>query len=207
MAQLSQVTSILFAARRGPDRVPAASRTLANGGARFLYRDHSRQVSPVGNPAPLITQSWSCAFLPNMVGWATHWTRAAWLDCVTTYIPAVVTHIEKLRSANPLGWTHSRLGEIWISNERMRYYSVWSGVARRLRQSPIGGQSPISSRETARVVVNVIVAVWRIYRKVYSYFLLYKFLLFCETYDLLCEIMGVSEKRMTSCIVKIIYNV
>ena len=39
VAQLSQVTSILFAARRVPGRVPAASRTLANGGARFLYLD------------------------------------------------------------------------------------------------------------------------------------------------------------------------
>ena len=34
-----QVTSILFATRRGPDSVPAASRALANGGARFLYRE------------------------------------------------------------------------------------------------------------------------------------------------------------------------
>ena len=166
MAQLIQVTLILFAARRGPGKVPTASRTLANGGARFThwrrnvtkwwgqlnfesifrayhssednwYQDiwypdklwaclqilsqfwrylkigskfswphhfgtflrqwiygyvpgaTSRQVSPVGNPAPLITQSRFCASLSNMVGWAAHWTRAIWINCVTSYNPAV----------------------------------------------------------------------------------------------------------------------
>ena len=38
----------------------------------FCTGSTSRQVSPVGNPAPPITQSRSCAFLPNMVGQAAH---------------------------------------------------------------------------------------------------------------------------------------
>ena len=41
---------------------------------------------------------------------------------------------------------------------------------------------------------------------VYSNSLLY-FLLFCETHDLVWEIISVSEKRMKNCIVKIIDNV
>ena len=32
-------------------------------------------------------------------------------------------------------------------------------------------------------------------------------MLFCETHDLVWEIVSVSEKRMKNCIVKIIYNV
>ena len=50
VAQLIQDTSILFAARRGPGRVPAVSRTLANGGARFLYREPQVVKShPIGS--------------------------------------------------------------------------------------------------------------------------------------------------------------
>ena len=41
---------------------------------------------------------------------------------------------------------------------------------------------------------------------VHSYSLLY-FLLFCETHELVWEIISVSEKRMKNCIVKIIDNV
>ena len=45
VAQLNQVISILFAARRGSGRVAAASRALTNGGTRFLYRKpHLPQV-------------------------------------------------------------------------------------------------------------------------------------------------------------------
>ena len=32
-------------------------------------------------------------------------------------------------------------------------------------------------------------------------------LLFCETHDLFCEIINVSEKQMKNCIVKIVENV
>ena len=35
----------------------------------------------------------------------------------------------------------------------------------------------------------------------------FTFLLFCETHDLVWEIISVSEKRMKNCIVKIIDNV
>ena len=41
---------------------------------------------------------------------------------------------------------------------------------------------------------------------VHTYWLLY-FLLFCETHDLVWEIISVSEKRIKNCIVKIIDNV
>ena len=43
-------------------------------------------------------------------------------------------------------------------------------------------------------------------RTVHSYSLLYV-LLFCETHDLVCEIIRVSEKRIKNGLVKIIYNV
>ena len=92
---------------RGPGRVPATFRALANGGARFLYREPQVvKVSPVGNPAPPITQSRSCAFLPTMVGWAAHWTRATWLDYVTSYNPG---------STPPP--PHSRWCKIWSTSE------------------------------------------------------------------------------------------
>ena len=73
MAQLSQVTSILFAARRGPGRVPAllrihALRALANGGARFSVpgatsRSFTRRKSRTSNnPVPVLR-------IPSKYGW------------------------------------------------------------------------------------------------------------------------------------------
>ena len=61
--------------------------------------------------------------------------------------------------------------------------------------------------ESARSSLNVIV--WRQtveYGSLNSNSLLY-FMLFCETHDLVWEIISVSEKRMNDCIVKIIDNV
>ena len=42
----------------------------------------------------------SCAFLPSMVGWAAHWTRAAWLDYVTSYNPGPIL---------PILWSGARI--------------------------------------------------------------------------------------------------
>ena len=57
---------------RSPSRPWQGASSVPNAGERRCYiyvpGATSRQVSPVGNPAPPITQSRSCAFLLNMVG-------------------------------------------------------------------------------------------------------------------------------------------
>ena len=65
------------------------------------------------------------------------------------------------------------------------------------------------SRETAHVVVSVNVIGWRntcCVPTVHSYSLPYV-MLFCETQDLICEIISASEKKMKNCIVNILVNV
>ena len=106
-------------------------------------------------------------------------------------------------NVTPPGWIHSRLGKIRIYNEGIRSQRSWEVVALLplpvlLRRLGGGGQS-------ARSSLNVIG--WRHaveYGSPQTRF--FTFLLFCETHDLVWEIISVSEKRMKNCIVKIIDN-
>ena len=102
--------------------------------------------------------------------------------------------------ANRPGWTHSRLGEIWIYNEWIRSW---------LRNSePRGGYHFVG----CAAVANQLAAAWMWLAgaiplsTVHSSSFLY-FLLFCETHDLVWEVISVSEKRIKNCIVNIIDNV
>ena len=102
-------------------------------------------------------------------------------------------------NANPPGWTHSHLGEIWNYNE---------GIRSSLRYlEPGGGYRFVG----CAAVANQLAAAWMWLAgaipltTVHSNSLLY-FMLFCETHDLVWEIISVSEKRMKNCIVKIIDN-
>ena len=103
-------------------------------------------------------------------------------------------------NANPPGWTHSHLGEIWIYNEGIRSSLSYS--------EPGGGYRFVG----CAAVANQLAAAWMWLAgamqltTVHSNSLLY-LMLFCETLDLVWEIMSVSEKRMKNCIVKIIDNV
>ena len=72
------------AARAGCQQRPECWRTE---GLDFCTGSHksssfTRRTSRTSNnPVPV------CAFLPNMVGWADHWTRATWTNCVRSYKP------------------------------------------------------------------------------------------------------------------------
>ena len=113
----------------------------------------------------------------------------------------------KIRLVGPFGiidcWTHSRLGEIWIYNERMRYINKECSVRDLLG---LRGGYPFVR---FAAVANQLAAAWMWLADaipveyLLRYSLLY-FLLFSETHDLVWEIISVSEKRIKNCIVKII---
>ena len=103
-------------------------------------------------------------------------------------------------NANPPGWTHSHLGEIWIYNEGIR--------------SPLNNSEPGGGYHFVgcAAVANQLAAAWMWLTGAYRWVqfisnLLLYFMLFCDTHDLVWEIISVSEKRMKNCIMKIINNV
>ena len=102
--------------------------------------------------------------------------------------------------AIPPGWTHSHLREIWIYNE---------GIRSPLKNSkPGGGYHFVGCAAVANQLAAA--GMWLAgsipLSTVHSNSLLY-LMLFCETHDLVWEIICVSEKRMKNCIMKIINNV
>ena len=104
-----------------------------------------------------------------------------------------------------LDWTHSRLGEIWISNEGMRSWRWRWPVA--LAVGLRGGYHFVG----CAAVANQLAAAWMwltgAIHAEYGSLILSHFLLFCETHDLVWELIRVSEKRMKNSFVKIIDNI
>ena len=84
------------------------------------------------------------------------------------------------------------------------------GSSRSVRRGGgFGNDRPISSPECVNVLVSVNVIGRRntcCIDTFHSFLLLY-LLLFCDTHDLVCEMISVFEKRIQICIVKIVENV
>ena len=83
MAQLSQVTSILFAVCHSPGRAPAASRALGDVGARFLYCNKSSSFT---------RRKYHTANNPVLTPGPAHSFQIWFEHYVTSYNPACLMH-------------------------------------------------------------------------------------------------------------------